>query len=140
MLETFNREQFLKLWQRYYSGDRKNRERFLQDMEDSLDCYLEDHPEAAWEEVCQRFGSPEELRQEYELMRAQRRRALKICASGALIAVFFVIGVAVFGWFANCAYNQVLDGTGKATVDTYIYNENEASLPAATPDCVPNEQ
>ena len=73
-------------------------------------------------------------------MKAQRRKDLKMHTSGALISIFFVISVAVFGLFANCAYNQVLDGTGKAAISVHICDENKVSPPAATPDYVPNEQ
>ena len=50
-MNSFNREQYLKQLRMYYSGDRNDTEQFLEEMSDSLDCYLKEHPSATTVEI-----------------------------------------------------------------------------------------
>lgn len=43
-MDSFDREQYLKELRMYYSGDRDDIEKFLEEMSESLDCYLEANP------------------------------------------------------------------------------------------------
>lgn len=45
-MDSFDREQYLQQLREYYSGDRDRIDQFLEDMSDSLDCYLKEHPAA----------------------------------------------------------------------------------------------
>lgn len=77
-MDSFDREQYLQQLREYYSGDRDRIDQFLEDMSDSLDCYLKEHPAADAPEIYARFGDPEELKKQQELVRseshAQRKR------------------------------------------------------------------
>ena len=48
-MDSFDREQYLQQLREYYSGDRDRIDQFLEDMSDSLDCYLKEHPDAELE-------------------------------------------------------------------------------------------
>ena len=54
-MNSFNREQYLKQLRMYYSGDRNDTEQFLEEMSDSLDCYLKEHPSATAAEIFSSF-------------------------------------------------------------------------------------
>lgn len=41
-MDSFDREQYLQQLREYYSGDRDRIDQFLEDMSDSLDCYLKE--------------------------------------------------------------------------------------------------
>lgn len=90
-MDSFDREQYLQQLREYYSGDRDRIDQFLEDMSDSLDCYLKEHPAADASEIYARFGDPEELKKQQELMRseshAQRKRNVIRIAVAAICAV-----------------------------------------------------
>lgn len=70
-MDSFDREQYLQQLREYYSGDRDRIDQFLEDMSDSLDCYLKEHPAADASEIYARFGDPEELKKQQELVRSE---------------------------------------------------------------------
>lgn len=65
-MDSFNREQYLEQLRMYYSGDRDDLEKFLEEMGESLDCYLETNPSATTAEIFKHFGHPRELQEQYE--------------------------------------------------------------------------
>ena len=79
-MDSFDREQYLQQLREYYSGDRDRIDQFLEDMSDSLDCYLKEHPAADASEIYARFGDPEELKKQQELVRSESHtQRKKIC-------------------------------------------------------------
>lgn len=88
-MNSFNREQYLKQLRMYYSGDRNNTEQFLEEMSDSLDCYLKEHPSATTVEIFHHFGHPKELEEQYEeAVAAQHREHKKKFFKTVIIAIF----------------------------------------------------
>ena len=55
-MDSFDREHYLKELRMYYSGDRDDIEKFLEEMSESLDCYLEANPSATTAEIFKHFG------------------------------------------------------------------------------------
>ena len=88
-MNSFNREQYLKQLRMYYSGDRNDTEQFLEEMSDSLDCYLKEHPSATTVEIFHHFGHPKELEEQYEeAVAAQHREHKKQFFKTVIIAIF----------------------------------------------------
>ena len=88
-MNSFNREQYLKQLRMYYSGDRNDTEQFLEEMSDSLDCYLKEHPSATTVEIFHHFGHPKELEELYEeAVAAQHREHKKQFSKTVIIAIF----------------------------------------------------
>ena len=88
-MNSFNREQYLKQLRMYYSGDRNDTEQFLEEMSDSLDCYLKEHPSATTMEIFHHFGHPKELEEQYEeAVAAQHREHKKKFFKTVIIAIF----------------------------------------------------
>lgn len=88
-MNSFNREQYLKQLRMYYSGDRNDTEQFLEEMSDSLDCYLKEHPSATTAEIFHHFGHPKELEEQYEeAVAAQLREHKKQFSKTVIIAIF----------------------------------------------------
>ncbi len=88
-MNSFNREQYLKQLRMYYSGDRNDTEQFLEEMSDSLDCYLKEHPSATTAEIFHHFGHPKELEEQYEeAVAAQHREHKKQFSKTVIIAIF----------------------------------------------------
>lgn len=88
-MNSFNREQYLKQLRMYYSGDRNDTEQFLEEMSDSLDCYLKEHPSATTVEIFHHFGHPKELEEQYEeAVAAQHKEHKKKFFKTVIIAIF----------------------------------------------------
>lgn len=88
-MNAFNREQYLKQLRMYYSGDRNDTEQFLEEMSDSLDCYLKEHPSATTVEIFHHFGHPKELEEQYEeAVAAQHKEHKKQFSKTVIIAIF----------------------------------------------------
>ncbi len=88
-MNSFNREQYLKQLRMYYSGDRNDTEQFLEEMSDSLDCYLKEHPSATTMEIFHHFGHPKELEEQYEeAVAAQHKEHKKKFFKTVIIAIF----------------------------------------------------
>lgn len=88
-MNSFNREQYLKQLRMYYSGDRNDTEQFLEEMSDSLDCYLKEHPSATTAEIFHHFGHPKELEEQYEeAVAAQHKEHKKKFFKTVIIAIF----------------------------------------------------
>lgn len=88
-MNSFNREQYLKQLRMYYPGDRNDTEQFLEEMSDSLDCYLKEHPSATTMEIFHHFGHPKELEEQYEeAVAAQHKEHKKKFFKTVIIAIF----------------------------------------------------
>lgn len=88
-MNSFNREQYLKQLRMYYSGDRNDTEQFLEEMSDSLDCYLKEHPSATTMEIFHHFGHPKELEEQYEeAVAVQHKEHKKKFFKTVIIAIF----------------------------------------------------
>lgn len=131
-MAAFNKDQYLEQLQTYYSGEEQYQEQFLHDMEDSLDCYLANHPDASEDEIYQIMGHPDELRQKYQQKQDQIKTERKERNKKSMIAAFLIIAVIALGYFSHIAYKQIVDGFGRAEISTYISDENETALPAMT--------
>ena len=131
-MATFNKDQYLEQLQMYYSGEEQYREQFLHDMEDSLDCYLANHPDAAEDDIYQLLGHPDELRQEYQKKQDQMRLNRKEHTRKTLIAAFLIVAIIALGCFTHLAYEQVVDGSGTGEISTYISDEDGTPPPAVT--------
>lgn len=131
-MATFNKNQYLEQLQMYYSGEEQDREQFLHDMEDSMDCYLADHPDAAEDEIYQLLGHPDELRQEYQQKQEQMQINRREHTRKALIAAFLTAALITLGCFTHHAYQQIVDGSGEGKISTYIGEEDKTPPPVMT--------
>lgn len=111
-MNSFNREQYLKQLRMYYSGDRNDTEQFLEEMSDSLDCYLKEHPSATTVEIFHHFGHPKELEEQYEEAVAAQHREHKKQFSKTVIIAIFAACLLIWGAFIlhSCEIlNEVMD-------------------------------
>jgi hypothetical protein len=138
-MESFDRELYLKQLEMYYSGDSDCLEQFLLDMSDSLDCYLEEHPAAAAEDIYHHFGHPEELRAEYEAAKQQcqlhqkqntKRKVFLLCFVASLAA-----GILCLAGVLYYVKNHTGDVVGTANNSLYISAPDETLSPTETPQC-----
>ena len=115
-MNSFNREQYLKQLRMYYSGDRDDTEQFLEDMSDSLDCYLEEHPSATVAEIFQHFGHPKELEEQYEeaiLMQRSRKKQLLL---KTLIIIICTVSILILGAFIIHSHQIMTEVNGHAKI------------------------
>lgn len=131
-MAVFNKDQYLEQLQMYYSGEEQDREQFLHDMEDSLDCYLAEHTDASEDEIYQLLGHPDELRQEYQQKQDQIKANRKERTKKSMIAAFLIAAIIALGCFTHYAYTQIYDSSGEGKISTRISDENETALPAMT--------
>lgn len=139
-MDSFNREQYLQQLREYYSGDRDRIDQFLEDMSDSLDCYLKEHPAADASEIYARFGDPEELKKQQELARseshAQRKRNVIRIAVTAICAV----SILALGVFIGLGWHQWNESNGHIKSNIHESHSPESDeLPSSTPVFYLNE-
>lgn len=115
-MNSFDREQYLKQLRMYYSGDRDDTEQFLEDMSDSLDCYLEEHPSATVAEIFQHFGHPKELEEQYEEAILMQRSRKKRFFTKILISMIFISCILVLGAFIIHGHHIITEVNGHANI------------------------
>lgn len=139
-MNAFNREQYLKQLRMYYSGDRESTEQFLEDMSDSLDCYLMEHPSASAIEIFAHFGHPRELMDNYEdALQKQYAKRKKYCfrIAAILICSLFVIAVGIFLAYGHRQLTEV-NGHGEIKLETYTIDTTDApNISSDTPSSNP---
>ena len=125
-MNSFDREEYLEQLRMYYSGDRDDTEQFLEDMRDSLDCYLKDHPSATSAEIFQYFGHPKELQEQYEdaVIRHQSKR--KQIFSRILIILICAVCFMALGAFIIHCRHLLTEINGHADV---ILEEDPPDIP-----------
>lgn len=125
-MNSFDREEYLEQLRMYYSGDRDDTEQFLEDMRDSLDCYLKDHPSATSAEIFQYFGHPKELQEQYEdaVIRHQSKR--KQIFSRILIILICAVCFMALGAFIIHTRHLLTEVNGHADV---ILEEDPPDIP-----------
>lgn len=131
-MTAFNKDQYLEQLQMYYSGEEQDREQFLHDMEDSLDCYLSEHPDAAEDEIYQLLGHPDELRQEFQQKQDQMQITRREHTRKSLIAAFLIAAIITLGCFTHLAYKQIVDSSGEGKISTYTSDIDATAVPAIT--------
>lgn len=115
-MNSFNREQYLKQLRMYYSGDRNDTEQFLEEMSDSLDCYLKEHPSATTAEIFHHFGHPKELEEQYEEAVAAQHREHKKQFSKTVIIAIFAACLLILGAFILHSCEMLNEVNGHAEV------------------------
>jgi hypothetical protein len=55
-------KKYIRQVQRIYSGKRKNKKHFIQELHDALLCYCEEHPNSSYNDLLSEFGEPSELK------------------------------------------------------------------------------
>lgn len=139
-MNAFDREQYLKQLRMYYSGDRESTEQFLEDMSDSLDCYLMEHPSASAIEIFAHFGHPRELMDNYEdALQKQYAKRKKYCfrIAAILICSLFVIAVGIFLVYGHRQLTEV-NGHGEIKLETYTIDTTDApNISSDTPSSNP---
>lgn len=115
-MDSFDREQYLKELRMYYSGDRDDIEKILEEMSESLDCYLEANPSATTAEIFKHFGHPRELQEQYErslwLQHHQKGRT----GIKTAIVIVCVVCLLFLVNFLIYSYNQFREANGHAEV------------------------
>lgn len=56
---------YIRRTKRIYYGDRELKKRFIKDLQDSLICYSEEHPDCSYTDLVDTFGSPYEIRESF---------------------------------------------------------------------------
>lgn len=133
-MNSFDREQYLKQLRMYYSGDRDDTEQFLEDMSDSLDCYLEEHPSATVAEIFQHFGHPKELEEQYEEAILMQRSRKKQHFKKILIILVFSVCLWVLGAFIVRTHHLITEVNGHANI---ILEESDPDT-SYSPDVSPS--
>ncbi len=98
-MDSFDREQYLKELRMYYSGDRDDIEKFLEEVSESLDCYLEANPSATTAEIFKHFGHPRELQRQYEQAIWKHYQKRKQDRIRIAIVMACIISVTILGFF-----------------------------------------
>lgn len=132
-MNSFNREQYLKQLRMYYSGDRNNVEQFLEDMSDSLDCYLEEHPSATPVEIFQHFGHPKELEEQYEEAVYNQHSRRKKYFRKLLIILICVTCLGSLGIFFMRAHHLLNEVNGHADIILEESDSDSSAIPAKSP-------
>lgn len=122
-MNSFDREEYLEQLRMYYSGDRDDTEQFLEDMRDSLDCYLKDHPSATPAEIFQYFGHPKELQEQYEDAIIRRQSKRKQIFSRILIILICAVCFMALGAFIIHSRHVLNEVNGHADVILEEYPE-----------------
>lgn len=122
-MNSFDREEYLEQLRMYYSGDRDDTEQFLEDMRDSLDCYLKDHPSATPAEIFQYFGHPKELQEQYEDAIIRRQSKRKQIFSRILIILICAVSFMALGAFIIHSRHVLNEVNGHADVILKEYPE-----------------
>lgn len=132
-MNSFNREQYLKQLRMYYSGDRNDMEQFLEDMSDSLDCYLEEHPSATPAEIFQHFGHPKELEEQYEKAVSKRLSKLKRILSKLMIILICLACITALVSFIIYFQKTFVEINGHADVILKEEPPKITDIPIASP-------
>lgn len=111
-MDSFDREQYLQQLREYYSGDRDRIDQFLEDMSDSLDCYLKEHPAADASEIYARFGDPEELKKQQELVRSESHAQRKRNVIRIAVAAICAVSILALGIFVRLGWEQIINSKG----------------------------
>lgn len=128
-MNSFDREKYLEQLRMYYSGDRDDTEQFLEDMRDSLDCYLKDHPSATPAEIFQYFGHPKELQEQYEDAIIRRQSKRKQIFSRILIILICAVCFMALGAFIIHSRHVLNEVNGHADV---ILEEDDFNIPGSS--------
>lgn len=138
-MDSFNREQYLQQLREYYSGDRDRIDQFLEDMSDSLDCYLKEHPAADASEIYARFGDPEELKKQQELARSESHAQRKRNVIRIAVAAICAVSILALGMFFHFGHDRISDSKGHATIEIQDNSDSTIEAPSSTPVFYLNE-
>ncbi len=135
-MNVFNRKRYLRQLRMHYSGDRDCKEQFLQDIEDSLDCYCAEHPYASKSDIYRRFGSPKQFREEYEAAQGDISRSRKQRTIQMFIIVAFAIGLTLLVNILFLGHHQFSESYGQDKIftnDSRLDNTMPYKSPQITP-------
>lgn len=87
-------ENYLVQITKEFKGKRTEKKNFRSDLDDSIACFLDDHPKATLDDIYKHFGTPEVLRTEnrkYDIIKKRtkpfRMRHIVILSSCALLVI-----------------------------------------------------
>lgn len=137
-MDSFDREQYLQQLREYYSGDRDRIDQFLEDMSDSLDCYLKEHPAADASEIYARFGDPEELKKQQELVRSESHTQRKRNVIRIAVAAICAVSILALGIFVRPGWEQIINSKGYTVLEEQESEEDQPLPdPIETPSSTP---
>lgn len=89
---------YIRKAKRIYHGDRKTKQRFIDDLQDSLLCFSETHPDCTYADLTDSFGSPDEIREAFlkDSSKELKKRNLLIYRIVILCSVLIAIAVLAF--------------------------------------------
>lgn len=132
-MNSFDREQYLKQLRMYYAGDRDDIEQFLEDMSDSLDCYLKDYPSATVAEIFRHFGHPKELQEQYEEAVYKQHSRRKKHFKRWLIILICMTCLGSLGAFFMRAHHLLKEVNGHANIILEESDPDSSAIPTKSP-------
>lgn len=113
-------------------------DQFLEDMSDSLDCYLKEHPAADASEIYARFGDPEELKKQQELMRSESHAQRKRNVIRIAVAAICAVSILALGIFVRLGWEQIINSKGYTVLEEQESEEDQPLPdPIETPSSTP---
>ena len=102
---------YIRRTKRIYYGDRELKKRFIKDLQDSLMCYSEDHPDCSYADLVDTFGSPYEIRESFleSFPKELKKRDILMYRFAVICSVLIMISAVAFTTYhvkKNYDYSQ----------------------------------
>lgn len=125
---------YIRRTKRIYYGDRELKKRFIKDLQDSLICYSEEHPDCSYTDLVDKFGSPYEMGESFleSFPKELKKRDIIMYRFVVICSVLIIISAVTFTTYhvkKNYDYSQ---GHDEKTITDEDYPELNSD-PKQTP-------
>lgn len=119
---------YIRKTKRIYHGDRKTKQRFIDDLQDALLCFSEAHPDCTYADLTDSFGSPDEIREAFLKDSSKELKKRNLLIYRIVILCSVLIAIAVLAFTIHLAIEQYTYSQGyfiKGYGDVYSPDEPE---------------
>ena len=125
---------YLRKVRHIYRAKRDIKKKLMLELEDTLLCYVESHPDCTYQELLQEFGSPSDIRESLSLLPEEELSQRNLVLFWGLVSVISVL--AVFMLYKTClyVYGSYLDSKGYFIIGPAQPVDPEHPEPTYTPE------
>ena len=129
MISTKERKRYLRMMIRYYPNYTLDKRRFKKEMQDSINTFINTHPDATLDDIYLRYGNPQKFKnQKIKIIKLKLYTFYTI-----ILACLFSISMILIGYCIQYAYNQYIELNGHGET-TLIIPAPGQPYPTSTPE------
>ena len=118
---------YIRKAKRIYHGDRKTKQRFIDDLQDALLCFSETHPGCTYADLTDSFGSPDEIREAFLKDSSKELKKRNLLIYRIVILCSVLIAIAILAFTVHLAVEQYTYSQGYFIKTIYDYEKTDSS-------------